>query len=130
MNDGAAEFMPAGGGPDNTHISVIGSDMQHLLPTQDFTIEMWTKWVAGGSDWVRPLRVLSASRHAHMREENDRDRTLAVISTTKPIISDTKSIILQAPHSNLPLRSLAATAAVLRAGALVPCADRFLGTFY
>jgi hypothetical protein len=36
-------------------MSVFGSDMQNLLPTQDLTVEMWTKWVAGGSDWAGPI---------------------------------------------------------------------------
>ena len=54
VTDGAAHFMTNLGSND-AHISVFGSDMQQLLPVQDLTVEMWTKWVAGGSDWAGPI---------------------------------------------------------------------------
>ena len=49
--DGAIRFDPSAGG----HVSVMGSEMQHLLPTQDITIEMWVRFTAGGSDWAGPI---------------------------------------------------------------------------
>ena len=56
-SDGAADFMPVIGS-NNAHLSVWGVDVASAvasLPTQDMTIEMWTKWVAGGSDWAGPI---------------------------------------------------------------------------
>ncbi len=58
LGDAAADFMPVLNS-NAAHISVFGSDMISLLPEKDMTIEMWTKWVAGGSDWAGPI---SASR--------------------------------------------------------------------
>ena len=42
VTDGAAHFMTTLDSND-AHISVFGSEMQHLLPSQDLTVEMWTK---------------------------------------------------------------------------------------
>lgn len=40
---------------NSAHLSVFGAEMQSALPEQDMTVEMWTKWVAGGSDWAGPI---------------------------------------------------------------------------
>jgi hypothetical protein len=49
--DGAADFTNS----LNGHISVFGSEMQHLLPTKDMTVEMWVRWTHGGTDWAGPV---------------------------------------------------------------------------
>ena len=57
VTDGAADFMPVIGA-NNAHLSVWGADVASAvasLPSQDMTVEMWTKWVAGGSDWAGPI---------------------------------------------------------------------------
>ncbi len=46
---------PAAASSDTAHISVFGADMIGALPTQDMTVEMWTRFVAGGSDWAGPI---------------------------------------------------------------------------
>ena len=45
---------------NNAHISVWGADVASAidsLPTQDLTVELWTKWIGGGSDWAGPISV-------------------------------------------------------------------------
>ena len=46
---------PAAASSNTAHISVFGADMIGALPTQDMTVEMWTRFVAGGSDWAGPI---------------------------------------------------------------------------
>ena len=46
---------PAAASSNSAHISVFGADMLSALPTQDLTLEMWTRFVAGGSDWAGPI---------------------------------------------------------------------------
>eukprot|EP01051_Picozoa_sp_SAG22_P004218 SAG22_NODE_221_length_14781_cov_82.531490_3_plen_249_part_00 len=49
--DGAVDFTNSFDG----HISVFDANMQGDLPAQEITIEMWVKFVAGGSDWAGPI---------------------------------------------------------------------------
>eukprot|EP01046_Picozoa_sp_COSAG06_P039482 COSAG06_NODE_4674_length_4045_cov_5.070958_1_plen_1038_part_10 len=46
---------PAAAASNSAHISVFGADMISALPTQDMTLEMWTRFIAGGSDWAGPI---------------------------------------------------------------------------
>eukprot|EP01046_Picozoa_sp_COSAG06_P093578 COSAG06_NODE_39757_length_409_cov_0.774194_1_plen_84_part_10 len=56
-DDGGVHFMPqfdmdpAASASNSAHISVFGADMIDSLPAQDMTLEMWTRFIAGGSDW-------------------------------------------------------------------------------
>ena len=51
LMDGAVDFTNT----LNGHISVFGSEMQHLLPTKDMTVEIWVRWTHGGTDWAGPV---------------------------------------------------------------------------
>jgi len=60
-DDGGVHFMPqfdmdpAAASSNSAHLSVFGAEMISALPTQDMTLEMWTRFVAGGSDWAGPI---------------------------------------------------------------------------
>ena len=60
-DDGGVHFMPqfdmdpAASASNSAHISVFGADMIDSLPAQDMTLEMWTRFIAGGSDWAGPI---------------------------------------------------------------------------
>eukprot|EP01043_Picozoa_sp_COSAG02_P046540 COSAG02_NODE_4363_length_5449_cov_10.058692_1_plen_1673_part_10 len=46
---------PAAASSNTAHLSVFGADMISALPVQDMTLEMWTRFIAGGSDWAGPI---------------------------------------------------------------------------
>eukprot|EP01052_Picozoa_sp_SAG31_P010016 SAG31_NODE_537_length_14325_cov_19.890881_2_plen_658_part_00 len=49
--DGAVDFTNSFDG----HISIFDANMQDDMPVQDITVELWVKFVAGGSDWAGPI---------------------------------------------------------------------------